>query len=226
MTLCDRVYTAALGSPKAPHFHAHMIPMYVNADGAFGKPATSWTGTPFDVFLQEKMAADGKEGADVMQCSQVAEAFAAEMARAVGEAPPGKRPKGDEPPKRCAAVLFDLDECAHDTPCSRAIYDSGTRAPNRDQACSSPEERHGQRNLIPPSPLRRSCFRLLTPEALDALRPISDRRASCAQHAGPYDRHRPYRCPIRGNQRRGRGSIIGCNRCHPHAPTALTAVGL
>lgn len=112
VTQCDRVYTAALGSPKAPHFHAHMIPMYANADGAFGKPATAWTGTPFDVFLQEKLAADGKEGvaADAAQCSKVAEAFAAEMARAVGEAPPGKRPKGDEPPRRCAAVLFDLDE--------------------------------------------------------------------------------------------------------------------
>ena len=69
---CDRVYTAALGSPKSGgHFHAHMMPIFDDA------PPKHVTGTPFDVFLQEKLAADGVEGAeaDAGECAKLAAAF-------------------------------------------------------------------------------------------------------------------------------------------------------
>lgn len=84
VTRCDRVYTAALGSPKAPHFHAHMVPLYL--DGAeVGKPPAALTGTPFDAFLQEKLAAEGAAGvaADETQCAKVAAAFKLEMSAGV-----------------------------------------------------------------------------------------------------------------------------------------------
>ena len=71
-TGCDRVYTAALGSPKSGgHFHAHMMPVFDD------KPPKEVTGTPFDIFLQEKLAADGVEGAaaDEAECARVAEAW-------------------------------------------------------------------------------------------------------------------------------------------------------
>ncbi|KAJ1458909.1 HIT-like domain-containing protein [Pelagophyceae sp. CCMP2097] len=57
-TKCDRVYTAALGSKGAPHFHAHMMPLYVGDSGA-GDAPKAVTGSSWDVFLQEKLAADG-----------------------------------------------------------------------------------------------------------------------------------------------------------------------
>lgn len=84
VTGCDRVYTAALGSPKNPHFHAHMLPMYVAGHG-LGTPAKAVSGTPFDVFLQEKLASDGVEGAaaEPAQCARAAEAFQAAMREAV-----------------------------------------------------------------------------------------------------------------------------------------------
>lgn len=72
VTGCDRVYTAALGSPKSGgHFHAHMMPIFDDS------PPKNVTGTPFDVFLQEKLAADGVEGvaADPDECAKVAAAF-------------------------------------------------------------------------------------------------------------------------------------------------------
>jgi len=77
VTGCNRVYTAALGSPKSGgHFHAHMMPIYDD------KPPTTVTGTPFDIFLQEKLAADGVDGAaaDETECKRVAEAFRDGMA--------------------------------------------------------------------------------------------------------------------------------------------------
>ena len=77
VTGCDRVYTAALGSLKSgAHFHAHMMPIF---DAA---PPKSVTGTPFDVFLQEKLASEGVEGvsADPEACHRVAVAFQARMA--------------------------------------------------------------------------------------------------------------------------------------------------
>ena len=81
-TGCERVYTAALGSPASPHFHAHMMPVYAGGantaggrlEGAntaggpggantaggrmeggahgWGRPTLRVTGSPFDVFLQ------------------------------------------------------------------------------------------------------------------------------------------------------------------------------
>merc|ERR1712129_301240 len=77
VTRCDRIYTAALGSPKNPHFHAHMVPVYADETGA-GRPHLSVTSTPFDVFLQEKLAADGVDGAaaDISRCAEVSEKFA------------------------------------------------------------------------------------------------------------------------------------------------------
>ena len=41
------------------------------------KPPKEVTGTPFDIFLQEKLAADGVEGAaaDEAECARVAEAW-------------------------------------------------------------------------------------------------------------------------------------------------------
>ena len=75
-TGCDRVYTAALGSPKSGgHFHAHMMPVF---DGA---PPLHVTGTPFDIFLQEKLCADGVEGvaADSAECARVTAEFAKRM---------------------------------------------------------------------------------------------------------------------------------------------------
>jgi len=77
VTGCDRVYTAALGSPKSgSHFHAHMLPIYDEA------PPIHVTGTPFDIFLQEKLATDGVDGAvaDAEACSRVAAAFKNSMA--------------------------------------------------------------------------------------------------------------------------------------------------
>ena len=79
VTGCDRVYTAALGSATSgSHFHAHMMPLYVE-DGAKPKHVT---GTPFDLFLQEKLAADflaGSTSEDVTaapgKITQVANAF-------------------------------------------------------------------------------------------------------------------------------------------------------
>ena len=90
VTRCDRVYTAALGSVKSgSHFHAHLIPLYV-AGGhpdAAGTPPTSVTGTPFDLFLQEKLAVDGVAGAvaDEAQCKAVAAKFKEEMAAGAEE---------------------------------------------------------------------------------------------------------------------------------------------
>ena len=47
------LYTAALGSEKSGcHFHAHMVPLYK------ATPPNSVTGTPFDLFLMKKQAAD------------------------------------------------------------------------------------------------------------------------------------------------------------------------
>ena len=80
---CDRVYTAALGSPKSGgHFHAHMIPIFDDA------PPKHVTGTPFDVFLQEKLAADGVEGAeaDAGECAKLAAAFKERISADDGEA--------------------------------------------------------------------------------------------------------------------------------------------
>ena len=81
VTGCDRVYMAALGSEKSgSHFHAHMVPLY--KDTGTGKPPIHVTGTPFDAFLQEKLAGDGVEGAaaDEAACASVAAAFAQAMA--------------------------------------------------------------------------------------------------------------------------------------------------
>ena len=57
-TGAERIYTAALGSPKAPHFHAHLVPVYGAGNGAdaLGTPAEQVHGTPFDVFSQEHLA--------------------------------------------------------------------------------------------------------------------------------------------------------------------------
>ena len=85
VTGCDRVYTAALGSPKAPHFHAHMIPFYVAGKGS-GTPPIAVTNTPFDVFLQEKLAGEPEATraagaqADEAKCKEVAQLFKAKMA--------------------------------------------------------------------------------------------------------------------------------------------------
>ena len=85
VTGCDRVYTAALGSAKSGgHFHAHMVPLYVAggySDQA-GTPPIEVTGTAFDVFLQEKLAADKSPAAeaDPDKCAAIAAAFTAEMA--------------------------------------------------------------------------------------------------------------------------------------------------
>ena len=73
---CDRVFTAALGSKKSgSHFHAHLMPVFDDA------PPRAVTGTPFDVFLQEKLAADGVEGAaaDAAECATLAAKFAERM---------------------------------------------------------------------------------------------------------------------------------------------------
>jgi diadenosine tetraphosphate (Ap4A) HIT family hydrolase len=81
-TGCDRVYTAALGSPGSPHFHAHMVPVYAASGGiAKGQPPIPLTGTPFDAFLQEKLAKDGVQGAaaDPTQCMAAAAAWMREM---------------------------------------------------------------------------------------------------------------------------------------------------
>ena len=80
---CDRVYTAALGSPKSGgHFHAHMMPIFD------ARPPKHVTGTPFDVFLQEKLAADGVEGAeaDAGECAKLAAAFKERISADDGEA--------------------------------------------------------------------------------------------------------------------------------------------
>lgn len=65
-TGCDRVYTAALGSPAAPHLHVHMVPVFARGPRA----AKRVTGTPFDAFLQDfpvdaasRRAADGAAAA-------------------------------------------------------------------------------------------------------------------------------------------------------------------
>ena len=79
VTGCDRVYTAALGSATSgSHFHAHMMPLYVGDDM---KPKTV-TGTPFDIFLQEKLAADKVDGAaaDAGKCAEIGDAFKRYMA--------------------------------------------------------------------------------------------------------------------------------------------------
>ena len=76
VTGCDRVYTAALGSPRSGgHFHAHMLPVHDD------RPPTSVSGTPFDIFLQEKLAGDGVDGAaaDAGECARVAQAFGVRM---------------------------------------------------------------------------------------------------------------------------------------------------
>ena len=68
--------TAALGSPASgAHFHAHMLPVRDDA------PPRAVSGTPFDVFLQEKLAVDGVAGAeaDDAECARVAAAFAERM---------------------------------------------------------------------------------------------------------------------------------------------------
>lgn len=88
VTRCDRVYTAALGSPANPHFHAHMLPLYTDSSGpAAGHPPISVTGTPFDVFLQEKLAKEGAEGAtaDTTKCEEIAAAWCCEMEAIVRE---------------------------------------------------------------------------------------------------------------------------------------------
>eukprot|EP00873_Tetraselmis_striata_P009682 jgi/Tetstr1/429946/TSEL_019809.t1 len=66
-----RVYTAALGA-SFPHFHAHMVPVYDE-----GVQAVS--GTAWDVFLQEKLAADGELQVDRARCAKVCEKFKIEM---------------------------------------------------------------------------------------------------------------------------------------------------
>eukprot|EP00322_Chrysochromulina_rotalis_P031729 CAMPEP_0115890704 /NCGR_PEP_ID=MMETSP0287-20121206/33486_1 /TAXON_ID=412157 /ORGANISM="Chrysochromulina rotalis, Strain UIO044" /LENGTH=107 /DNA_ID=CAMNT_0003347479 /DNA_START=262 /DNA_END=585 /DNA_ORIENTATION=- len=74
---CDRVYTAALGSPKSgSHFHAHMMPVFDDT------PPKHVSGTPFDIFLQEKLANDGVDGAaaDADACDAVSKAFKERMA--------------------------------------------------------------------------------------------------------------------------------------------------
>ncbi|KAL1499266.1 hypothetical protein AB1Y20_011476 [Prymnesium parvum] len=78
VTRCERVYTAALGSSAAPHFHAHMMPVYHPGEG-IGVPAEVISGTPFDVFLQEKLAKEGKLEANPSLCDQVSESFALAM---------------------------------------------------------------------------------------------------------------------------------------------------
>ena len=83
ITKCDRVYTAALGSAKSGgHFHAHMVPLYVDSAGSAGAPPIAVTGTPFDVFLQEKLAADkvANAEADPDKCAAISAEFTAEMA--------------------------------------------------------------------------------------------------------------------------------------------------
>lgn len=88
VTKCDRVYTAALGSAKSgSHFHAHLVPLYIDgaADSA-GTPPIGVTGTPFDLFLQEKLAGDKAEGAaaDEAKCMVIA----AEIKMAMAESEP------------------------------------------------------------------------------------------------------------------------------------------
>lgn len=81
-TGCDRVYTAALGSPASPHFHVHMVPVYAASGGsAGGQPPIPLTNTPFDAFLQEKLARDGVVGAvaDPAKCVAAAAAWVREM---------------------------------------------------------------------------------------------------------------------------------------------------
>jgi diadenosine tetraphosphate (Ap4A) HIT family hydrolase len=81
-TGCDRVYTAALGSPACPHFHVHMVPVYEASGGrAGGQPPIPLTNTPFDAFLQEKLAKDGVVGAcaDSAKCDAMAAAWVREM---------------------------------------------------------------------------------------------------------------------------------------------------
>ena len=62
-----------------------MVPLYK------ATPPHSVTGTPFDLFLMEKQAADGVAGAaaDADKCAEVATLFAKEMA--------GQEPTGDPP---------------------------------------------------------------------------------------------------------------------------------
>ena len=54
----------------------HMVPLYK------ATPPNNVTGTPFDLFLMEKQAADGVAGAaaDADKCADVAALFAKEMA--------------------------------------------------------------------------------------------------------------------------------------------------
>mmetsp|Transcript_33016 Transcript_33016/g.93472 ORF Transcript_33016/g.93472 Transcript_33016/m.93472 type:complete len:154 (+) Transcript_33016:77-538(+) len=66
-----RIYSAALGA-SFPHFHAHMVPVYDDGVQAV-------TGTAWDVFLQEKLAADGKLQVDRKRCAEICEAFKVEM---------------------------------------------------------------------------------------------------------------------------------------------------
>ncbi|KAL3902401.1 MAG: hypothetical protein SGPRY_012081 [Prymnesium sp.] len=106
------------------------MPVYTECS-AIGQPALPVSGTPFDIFLQEKLAKEGKLQADPAQCSQVSQAFAKAMAEdimspptaALDRCPPPsedtqptstasslKRPRADAEGRACRAVLFDLDD--------------------------------------------------------------------------------------------------------------------
>lgn len=94
VTGCDRVYTAALGSiTSGGHFHAHMMPVH---DSAPFEGAQKQSGTPFDVFLQEKLVADSRvPPADAEACARVAAAFAERMA-SPGDCGPNSYRTGDK----------------------------------------------------------------------------------------------------------------------------------
>ncbi|KAK3238174.1 hypothetical protein CYMTET_51795 [Cymbomonas tetramitiformis] len=67
----EQIYTAALGA-SFPHFHCHMVPVYGNVHPVLG---IAW-----DVFLQEKLAADNKLQPDLARCTDIAEKFKAAIA--------------------------------------------------------------------------------------------------------------------------------------------------
>lgn len=94
-----------------------MIPVY-REGSAFGHPPLDVTGTPFDVFLQEKLAKEGKVEADAEKCRQVSEAFRVAMATisgvcsSVGSASASRSTElsSSSRARHCRAILFDLDD--------------------------------------------------------------------------------------------------------------------
>mmetsp|Transcript_18716 Transcript_18716/g.25936 ORF Transcript_18716/g.25936 Transcript_18716/m.25936 type:complete len:191 (+) Transcript_18716:187-759(+) len=76
VTSAKQIYSAALGA-SFPHFHCHMVPVFPDA-------IKEVLGIPWDVFLQEKLAADKILVVDEAKCLEISNRFK----EAIAKSPP------------------------------------------------------------------------------------------------------------------------------------------